>query len=170
MICDKLTDYQIASAFGDTLSLIYKNKIAELHQELEPVYAHLDRLMTPKYTDFDRWFAREAMPGWAKQHMTAIEHIQKIRGIYKKMKANPESEILNIEKAKSIPIESLYPFRYKGKNVFCPFHDNTNTPAMMLKNNRYFCFGCGAKGSVIDFFMAINKVSFKEAVIKLGSL
>ena len=31
----------------------------------------------------------------------------------------------------------------------CPFH-NDNTPSMKV-DIRYFCFGCGAKGDVIDF-------------------
>lgn len=31
----------------------------------------------------------------------------------------------------------------------CPFHDDT-TPSMKV-DIRYFCFGCGAKGDVIDF-------------------
>jgi hypothetical protein len=170
MIHDRLTDYQIASAFSDTLSLIYKDKLEELLDNVNPILSHRVFLQTPKYSDFDRFFAELTIPTSFHRDMKAIDHINKIRDLHKKMKKNPESEVLNIEKAKAVPIESLYPFRYKGKNVFCPFHDNTNTPAISLKGNRYLCFSCGAKGSVIDFFMAINKTTFKEAVIKLGSL
>lgn len=170
MIHDRLTDYQIASAFGDTLSLIYRDKIRELNEDLEGIYAHLDRLDIPKYTDFERWFAREALPSWAKEKLDSIKHINKIRGIYKKMKKEPESERLDIDRAKGIPIESLYVFKKKGKNVSCPFHGEDKSPSMSLKYNRFFCFSCGAKGSTIDFIMRLNSINFKESVEFLNKL
>ena len=51
----------------------------------------------------------------------------------------------------------------------CPFHDEKTpsfhvTPAKGL----YYCFGCGEGGDVIDFVMAMDQVTFAEAVEMLA--
>lgn len=51
----------------------------------------------------------------------------------------------------------------------CPFHDERSpsfhvTPAKGL----YYCFGCGVGGDSIDFLMAMDHLSFTEAVEKLA--
>lgn len=47
----------------------------------------------------------------------------------------------------------------------CPFHSE-KTPSFTVTDDKgmYFCFGCGATGSVFDFFMKMKGMSFKEAV------
>lgn len=47
--------------------------------------------------------------------------------------------------------------------TFCPFHENTNTPALNIRvtDGVFHCFGCGAKGSVYDFY--IRKLGLKGA-------
>ena len=47
----------------------------------------------------------------------------------------------------------------------CPFHDD-HTPSMILDQN-YYCFGCQAKGDVIDFVSKLFGISLIEAVRKL---
>ena len=51
---------------------------------------------------------------------------------------------------------------FKG---LCPFHSE-KTPSFMVNPQRgmYHCFGCGAGGSVVDFLMAYERLSFPEAV------
>ncbi|GMA60029.1 DNA primase [Alicyclobacillus fastidiosus] len=51
----------------------------------------------------------------------------------------------------------------------CPFH-NERTPSFSVSSDRgmYHCFGCGAGGTVINFVMDIEGVSFPEAVIALA--
>ncbi|GEO26840.1 DNA primase [Alicyclobacillus acidoterrestris] len=51
----------------------------------------------------------------------------------------------------------------------CPFH-NERTPSFSVSQDRgmYHCFGCGAGGTVINFVMDIEGVSFQEAVIVLA--
>ena len=51
----------------------------------------------------------------------------------------------------------------------CPFHEERTpsfhvTPAKGL----YYCFGCGEGGDSIDFIMALEHLSFTEAVEKLA--
>lgn len=59
----------------------------------------------------------------------------------------------------------------KGKNFacLCPFHNDTN-PSMVVSQDKqiYKCFSCGAGGNVINFVKEYEKISFVEAVQKLG--
>ena len=48
----------------------------------------------------------------------------------------------------------------------CPFHDDS-TPSMKL-DRRYYCFGCGATGDVIDLVSWLRGIGSKEAAILLA--
>ena len=48
----------------------------------------------------------------------------------------------------------------------CPFHED-KTPSMKL-DRRYYCFGCGATGDVIDFVSRLRGIGSKEAAILLA--
>jgi DNA primase len=54
-----------------------------------------------------------------------------------------------------------------GQNwlAVCPFHDD-HDPSMNVseKFSSYRCFACGAKGSVFDFVMFMERMDFREAV------
>ena len=55
----------------------------------------------------------------------------------------------------------------------CPFHADSDPslavyPAVHPQEGRYYCFGCGEGGDVIDFVMEIEHLSFREAVSKLA--
>ena len=50
--------------------------------------------------------------------------------------------------------------------AICPFHDDRN-PSMKI-DQRYYCFGCGAKGDVIDYVSNLFGLSLKDAVLKLA--
>ena len=60
-----------------------------------------------------------------------------------------------------------YQPKKQGKDyaLSCPFHKGDNTPSLMIsvKSNLYHCFGCGAAGSVIDWVMKTQGVSFRFA-------
>ena len=47
----------------------------------------------------------------------------------------------------------------------CPFH-NDRHPSMKLNEDYFFCFGCGAKGDVIDFVAKLFDLSSYEAAQK----
>lgn len=160
-----LTDYQIASAFQPILRSIYKDKMKELDNELSPIYMHLLQFDVPQYSDFDRSFARKCLPDWAKAHFKTIDHINRIRRI--KVNENATGKELDIEGARNVPIETLYAFVFKGKNVSCPLHTDLS-PSMSIKWNRVYCFQCGFKADSIGLFMKLNNVGFKEAVRSLN--
>lgn len=52
----------------------------------------------------------------------------------------------------------------------CPFHDDS-TPSLSVGGvpDRFTCFGCGARGDVIDFVQKLQGLSFVEAVRSLTS-
>ena len=57
----------------------------------------------------------------------------------------------------------------RGFKARCPFHDD-KTPSLVVDPQRgvYHCFGCQAGGSVFDFVMAREGLSFGEALRMLG--
>ena len=52
--------------------------------------------------------------------------------------------------------------------VCCPFH-NDRHPSLKLNEEYLFCFGCGAKGDVIDFVARLFDLSSYEAARKLAA-
>jgi len=60
-----------------------------------------------------------------------------------------------------------YEVSKQGKDyaLLCPFHDD-KTPSMMISQtkNVYHCFGCGASGTVVDWVMKTQGLSFRHAV------
>ena len=48
----------------------------------------------------------------------------------------------------------------------CPFHRDRH-PSMKV-DCRYYCFGCGATGDVIDFVSLLHGISAKEAALMLA--
>ena len=60
----------------------------------------------------------------------------------------------------------------KGREFqgLCPFH-NEKTPSFTVNEDKgfYHCFGCGEHGSVFDFVMKTDNLSFPEAVELLAA-
>ena len=59
----------------------------------------------------------------------------------------------------------------KGKNFsgLCPFH-REKTPSFSVNDDKhcYYCFGCGERGTAIDFVQKTQNLSFVEAVKALA--
>ena len=164
-----LSDYEIAINFGDTLQIIYKAKMEELNNDLEEAYTHIFKLQIPQVPELHRYFAMESMPGHIKERFRAVEPIQKIRNLHKKLKHS--KDILDVEQARQVPISKVYDFKFKGKNVSCPFHGEDKNPSASIKFNRLVCFVCNFKPKdSIALFMEINNVGFKEAVEALNKI
>lgn len=64
-------------------------------------------------------------------------------------------------------ISSFIPLKKSGKNYLslCPFHQE-KTPSFVVnrEKNLYHCFGCGKGGTVFNFIMDYEKLSFNESV------
>lgn len=65
------------------------------------------------------------------------------------------------------------PLKKKGHNYFgnCPFH-NEKTPSFSVNDKKqiFYCFGCGATGSVIGFLMDFDRLSYVEAIEELANM
>ena len=73
-----------------------------------------------------------------------------------------------VERSDIVDVVSQYvQLTKKGGNFFglCPFH-NEKTPSFSVSPDKqiYHCFGCGKGGGVISFIMAIENLSFPDAV------
>ena len=68
-------------------------------------------------------------------------------------------------------VGSYVPLKRNGHRYIglCPFH-NEKTPSFSVDEQKqlYYCFGCKAGGSVIQFIMEIERLSFQEAVAMLA--
>ena len=83
---------------------------------------------------------------------------------------------LNVAKAKQVPIQDTFtPEKARQTSTriscLCPLHKE-DTPSFVIykKTNTYYCFGCHAKGDVINFIMTLYGKTFKEAVKHLEKL
>ena len=56
--------------------------------------------------------------------------------------------------------------RVRGRTFFCPFHDNTRTPAGSLYERagkqRWHCHGCELDGDALDLEAALSGRTLKE--------
>jgi len=83
----------------------------------------------------------------------------------------PDAEIARLKQEVSLLrlVESQgYKPQRQGKDfaIRCPFHAGDDTPSLIIspKSNLFHCFGCEAAGSVIDWVMKTQGLSFRHAV------
>ncbi len=79
------------------------------------------------------------------------------------------------EEASFEQILDHYSVRSRGAGVkrmaLCPFHDDTKPSCSIhLERKLFYCFGCGAKGSVLDFVALIENVSIQEAAERIEQI
>jgi DNA primase len=77
-------------------------------------------------------------------------------------------------------VQGYVALRHEGRlwRGCCPFHADSDPslavypavhpPAEYPQEGRYYCFGCGEGGDVIDFVMEMEHLSFRETVSRLG--
>lgn len=67
-------------------------------------------------------------------------------------------------------VRSVVDLKPVGKGDYlgrCPFHTE-RTPSFRVNSKRYRCFGCGAKGDIIDWVCHNDKLTFPQAVYRLS--
>ncbi len=76
------------------------------------------------------------------------------------------SELLSKSDIVSI-VSDYVQLKPRGKNLWgcCPFH-NEKTPSFSVTRDKqmYYCFGCHAGGSVVQFVMDMEKLTYVEAI------
>ncbi len=56
----------------------------------------------------------------------------------------------------------------RNNRALCPFH-NDRHPSLLIADDHFHCFACGAHGDVIDFVAMLYGLSLTEAAQKLAS-
>ena len=85
----------------------------------------------------------------------------------------PEETIARIRDAADIldVVSGYVQLKRRGRNHFglCPFHQE-KTPSFSVNQQKqiFHCFGCGRGGNALSFIMELEKVTFVEAVQRLG--
>lgn len=69
-----------------------------------------------------------------------------------------------LESAKQIPLENFIQINHQGF-AHCPFHGRDSNPSFKVyPDNHFYCFGCGARGDVIDFIQRSKDLPLSEAI------
>ncbi|MDR2534980.1 MAG: DNA primase [Treponema sp.] len=95
--------------------------------------------------------------------------IRKASGVFKVMGIIAKSTIQEVnDKIDPVAVIGDYVGLEKRSGEYiglCPFH-NEKTPSFSVNPERklYYCFGCGKGGTVINFVMEMDKLSFTEAI------
>lgn len=71
-------------------------------------------------------------------------------------------------------IEKNHDVQKKGQNYFikCPFHKNDDTPSLCIypNENSWYCFGCNSGGSIYNWIMKEDGISFRQSVEKVAKI
>lgn len=159
---------------------IFADKIKELSAESKTLTKKLERklkIIAPsKLDEFTRWFIREYLK------VTEAGKIIDIRdkiACFKRLFAPADHKSHDLDNAINIARQTSLVeiagqdirLRKTGKTYFglCPLHaEHTPSFHIYTQDNRYYCFGCQAKGDVIDYVMRRQNLSFVEAVKALA--
>lgn len=104
------------------------------------------------------------------QIQTLLQDIKRLKGYLQLNKLGKQDNAkINIEKAKSVPIDTFIKFNRAGFAPCIWHNEKTGSMYYYRKSNKVKCFGCQKSGDVIDVIKEIRKCSFIEAVNILQS-
>ena len=70
--------------------------------------------------------------------------------------------------AAGVALRRTGPSRLMGR---CPFHDDADPSLLVDESDQHFhCFGCSARGDVVDFVMRLEGLDFRRAVERLAGM
>ena len=126
---------------------------------------------------YTEWFdeghreSRQEVEGQIKKLQFSLSHLDELEGKTEPRKTNGVSE-QDISRAKEVPITNFYTDRLSKHNKLatgrCPFHnEKTGSFTIYLDQNTFWCYGCGTGGTVIDFVMKQNGITFLEATKRI---
>ncbi|MDU0458582.1 MAG: CHC2 zinc finger domain-containing protein [Geobacteraceae bacterium] len=141
-------------------------QIKHLEREIWGARRRMDRSRDPLIKALSESFIRdqekELRP--MKREATALlNHVNGKETVQAPGGITPEM----IDQARQYPITSIIEFS-KGRYRCCPFHEDRN-PSMALYENHVHCFVCNLTWDSISATMALDGVTFREAVLALQS-
>lgn len=175
---EELAIYEIDEEF---LTLILKEKqelLKRYNDRLNLMTYILERYIKRSFKDYPteqqetKW--RESYyflaPRLKHKIATLQEDISRIKREKKHLVAKQNNyQMPDVKEARKYPIVKLFKGKLRIGNInaigHCPFHDEKSPSfTINLEKNKYNCFGCGAYGDVVDFYMKINRVDFITAL------
>lgn len=171
-----MTPYQLAEAFPDECKEFIPKVLPVLKSKLLSYREQVKRIdampVDEKTKGLYMMFVDNMIPIETKKRIETYEKAIEIVNAKEKDKWFINAHALASAKAR--PIESLYSFQRMKMgtsriSACCPFHDE-KTPSFIIYrgSNSFNCFGCQANGDAVEFFMKLNKVTFKQAVEELS--
>lgn len=125
-------------------------------------------------TSPESWCWDFMIRGFVKLIDTCDREIRRFERMINIMEGKDVGKGFDLEEIKQLPIGDLMPTppkRGSGDRVsyLCPIHNESTASFIWYKKqNRFFCFGCTANGTVIDLYMALNNVDFRTACKQLN--
>lgn len=173
---DKLTNYQILEAFPDEIKEIVPREISRLEKDLTQLKEDIKDINSLEVDQYikDFYISSAIMFSHKKDQINRLQELKKLVNM-NKIKDFKSPNLISqdrILKAKSFPIKDMYSFdkisQYGNKmKASCPFHEDKTPSFYIYPSNSFHCFSCGIGGSSVDFYMKINKVTFKQAVLAI---
>lgn len=172
----------IKTVTGDVqMSRFFREKINEIEEQIKEEKSFLNERFKKREeakSSGKVWYYDWSIEKTNERIKELERKLRKFDYYYKltRGKISPSKDI-DVERIKvEVLIGDLLPEQLRSswnKRVFfkCPLH-NESTPSFCwyVKDNRFKCFGCGEYGSVIDLYMKLNNVNFKEAINYLNTL
>ncbi len=109
----------------------------------------------------EQWFEHKYPKGFFKE--TWVFPKKKRSVIKINLQKSRLKKLIN-ENLKITEVAERYGIKVKNKKAKCPFHKDKN-PSLSLSNekNVFHCFGCGAKGDIIEFVRRLeNDISLEK--------
>jgi len=172
--------------FDSSLASTAETKIGELLERHDWVSARFtnnyrylkNRAINEKWDDFSLYFWQYfeglefeetlLIKKWLKYWTRIYENCSNTKLIEPPKTVFSDEDIV---RAREYPIEDLFngDLRHQyGKSIgLCPFHDESTPSFTIFEDNHFHCFGCGAHGDSIEFYMKLHNASFIEAVKEL---
>ena len=169
--------------FREILPRICKNKINKIDEKIKKIQSFMRNLDARKITAKQLCFLADVRDKFVKQckkerakwetYLKILERAKRRYGQINESRSKYVNLYKNkIRQAKNYDIIQLaeelgFEVKKAGKNFFihCPFHTEKRPSCCLYPEfNIFYCFGCGAKGDVITFYMKVNNTTFKEAV------
>lgn len=156
----------------------WKDKLKEIDDWRENCNNTLNKFHKPDEREhYTKWFdlqhkeSRQEIEGQIKKLQFSLSHLDELEGKKEVKQTNGVSEE-EIAKAKEVPITNFYTDRLSKHNKLatgrCPFHnEKTGSFTIYLDQNTFWCYGCQSGGTVVDFVMKQNGITFLEAVKRL---
>jgi hypothetical protein len=173
-----MTTQEAVNTFVDNIDEILIAVSSNMQDKVKELESTHNEVMSILTTDREKELAREVHILCVQQQTEDLTHSLKVLARKKQSLVSPlnPNRITDndIARAKEYPIQNLYTGKLRkatGKFAWCgkcELHNDSTASFYIDKKNNYHCFGCGAHGDAISYYMrTTGEKNFIQAVKKL---